>query len=85
LKNFIFDFSMESVYLLIGLPMFISGVLFGGYHWYLSWSTGIPAHTGTVVIPAMLIILGVQFLLAAISIDVQQVPEEPRCRSVRNE
>ena len=85
LKNFIYDFTMESVYLLIGLPMLLGGIVFGGYHWYLSWSTGIPAHTGTVVIPAMLIILGVEFLLAAISIDVQQVPKEPRCRVFRED
>jgi dolichol-phosphate mannosyltransferase len=85
LKNFVYDFTMESVYLLIGLPMLLGGILYGSYHWYLSSSTGIPAHTGTVVIPAMLIILGMQFLLTATSMDVQQVPVEPRCRAVGDE
>ena len=81
LKNFIYDFTMESLYLLLGLPMLFGGALFGSYHWFLSWSSGVPAHTGTVVIPAMLIILGVEFLLAAIGIDLQQIPKEPRCKA----
>ena len=85
LKNFIYDFTMESVYLLIGLPMLFGGVLFGGYNWFLSWSTGVPAHTGTVVIPAMLIILGVELLLAAIGIDLQQIPKEPRCKAFQGD
>jgi len=79
-KNFVYDFTMASIYLLLGLPMLLWGIAFGGYHWYVSLSTAIPAHTGTVVIPSLLIILGVEFLLAAISIDLQQVPREPRCR-----
>ncbi len=84
LKNFIYDFTMESVYLLIGLPMLLIGAVFGGYHWFLSSSTGIPAHTGTVVISALLITLGVQFLLSAVTIDLQQVPRTPRCKVAEN-
>ena len=81
LKNFIYDFSMESIYLLAGLPMLITGVLYGGYHWYMSTTTGIPARTGTVVIPAMLIVVAFQMLLAAIELDLRAVPLRPICRS----
>ena len=77
LKNFIFDFTMESMYLLVGVPMLLGGVVFGGYHWLLSIHTGVPAHTGTVVIPAMLIILGVEFCLSAIGLDLAAVPRVP--------
>lgn len=79
-KNFIYDFSMESVYLLAGLPMLIGAVLYGGYHWYLSATTGIPARTGTVVIPAMLIVVSFQMLLAAIELDLRAVPYRPICQ-----
>ena len=81
LKNFIYDFSMESIYLLTGLPMLITGVLYGGYHWYMSVTTGIPARTGTVVIPAMLIVVAFQMLLAAIELDLRAVPHRPLCRA----
>ena len=82
LKNLIYDFSMESVYLLAGLPMLIGAVVYGGYHWYLSATTGIAAHTGTVVIPAMLIVVAFQMLLAAIELDLRAVPDRPICRAV---
>lgn len=82
LKNFIYDFSMESVYLLAGVPMLAIGVLYGGLSWVHFARVGEGAPTGTVVIPAMLITLGVQFLLSAISEDMRGVPTEPLCRPV---
>lgn len=80
LKNFVYDFSMESLYLLSGLPLLLAGILYGGWNWYGYSSAGLPAPTGTVVIPAMLIILGFQLLLSAVSEDLRSAPEEPVCR-----
>jgi len=79
LKKFIYDLTMESFYLLCGVPMLLSGVLYGGYNWILYARSGIFAPTGTVVISAMLIILGFQILLAAVNLDLQSVPREPLC------
>lgn len=79
LKKFIYDLTIESIYLLCGIPMLLVGVLYGGYNWILYAKSGIGAPTGTVVISAMLIILGFQILLAAVNIDVQSVPREPIC------
>jgi len=79
LKNFIYDFTMESVYLLCGLPMLLAGVLYGGVNWIRYARMGIGAPTGTIVISALLIILGFQILLAAISLDLQSVPRHPIC------
>ena len=79
MKNFIIDFSMESVQLLVGIPMLLSGALYGGYNWVKYFLAGKGAPTGTVVIPAMLIILGVQLLLSAINSDMQSIPVEPIC------
>lgn len=80
LKNFIYDFTMESIFLLIGVPMLLAGVLYGGYNWIHYALKGVGAPTGTVVISAMLIILGFQILLAAVGIDLQAVPREPISR-----
>jgi dolichol-phosphate mannosyltransferase len=77
LKNFIYDFSMESIYLLTGLPLLIFGLSFGIYKWIQYASIGVPAPTGTVMIPTLSVLLSIQLLLSAIEIDLRSVPTEP--------
>ncbi|RPJ28241.1 MAG: glycosyltransferase family 2 protein [Chloroflexi bacterium] len=77
LKNFIYDFSMASIYLLTGLPLLIFGLTFGIYKWIHYASLGIPAPTGTVMLPTLSVLLGIQLLLSAIEIDLRSVPREP--------
>ncbi|HEX9333074.1 MAG TPA: glycosyltransferase family 2 protein [Anaerolineales bacterium] len=77
LKNFIYDFSMGSIYLLIGLPLLIFGLIFGTYKWIYYASREIPAPTGTVILPTLSVILAIQLLLSAIEIDLRSVPTEP--------
>jgi hypothetical protein len=57
-------------------------VTYGGVNWILYAMAGEPAPTGTVVIPAMLITLGVQFLLAALNEDLRAVPSRPLTKSL---
>jgi dolichol-phosphate mannosyltransferase len=77
LKNFIYDFSMATIYLLAGLPLLIFGLVFGIFKWIQYASVGIPAPTGTVMIPTLSVLLGIQLLLSAIEIDLRSVPTEP--------
>ena len=77
LKNFIYDFSMGSIYLLTGLPLLIFGMIFGIYKWIEYASVGVRAPTGTVMIPTLSVLLGIQLLLSAIEIDLRSVPTEP--------
>lgn len=77
LKNFLFDFSMISIYLLTGLPMFLLGLGFGIVKWIKYYNLGIPAPTGTIMIPVMLVMLGTQLLLAAANLDFQSIPRIP--------
>ena len=77
LKNFLFDFSMESIYLLTGFPMFLFGMIFGIVKWIKYYQMGVPAPTGTIMIPVLSVMLGVQLLLAAANIDLQSMPKEP--------
>ena len=77
IKNFLFDFSMESIYLLTGFPMLLFGLLFGIVKWIKYFNLGIPAPTGTIMIPVMSVMLGVQLLLAAANIDLASMPKEP--------
>jgi glycosyltransferase involved in cell wall biosynthesis len=77
LKNFIYDFSMASIYLLTGLPLLLFGLIFGISKWIHYAGLGIPAPTGTVMLPTLSVLLGIQFLLSAIEIDLRSVPHEP--------
>ncbi len=77
IKNFFYDFSMESIYLLAGVPMLLFGLVFGIVKWIKYAQLGVPAPTGTVMIPVVLVILSVQLLLAAVNIDLQSIPNTP--------
>jgi glycosyltransferase involved in cell wall biosynthesis len=81
LKHLLFDFSMLSIYLLTAVLMLTVGGLYGGINFLWYAGANLPAPTGTVVIPAMLIIMGLQLLLAAINEDLRAVPTRPVCRS----
>ena len=76
LKYFLYDFNIASVYILSGVPLFLIGFIYGGINFVkYAWSH-IPAPTGTVVIPTLLITLGFQLLLSAITFDMNNYPKK---------
>ncbi|MFH1185087.1 MAG: glycosyltransferase family 2 protein [Chloroflexota bacterium] len=77
LKNFLYDFSMVSIYVLVGLPLLLFGMFFGGIKWVQYWSLGVPAPTGTVILPTLSVLLGIQLLLSAVESDLRSVPKHP--------
>jgi glycosyltransferase involved in cell wall biosynthesis len=77
LKNFLYDFSMVSIYLLTGLPLLLFGLIFGSIKWVQYLRLGVPAPTGTVILPTLAVLLGIQFLLSAIESDLRSVPRQP--------
>ena len=77
-KYFIYDFNMASIYLLIGVPLFLWGVLFGLYEWIDSCITGVPKTAGTIMVAALPLILSVEMLLQAIHIDIHNTPHSGR-------
>jgi hypothetical protein len=76
LKYYIYDFSMMSLYLMIGVPLLLFGGIFGGVKWVTYASQNIPAPTGTVMLPTLSVILGIQILLSAIEIDMNSTPRK---------
>ena len=76
LKYFLIDFSMTSVYLLTGIPLLLFGLIFGITKWIQYASLGIPAPTGTVMLPTLSVILAIQILLSAIEIDLNSTPHK---------
>jgi glycosyltransferase involved in cell wall biosynthesis len=77
LRYFVYDFNMASVYLLLGLPLFLFGVIFGAVEWAGSLATSEPTPLGTIMLAALPVILGLEMLLQAINIDINSVPKKP--------
>ena len=77
LKNFIYDFSMVTIYLLTGLPLLLFGIIYGTLKWIQYARLGIAAPIGTVILPTLCVLLGIQLLLSAIESDLRSVPRQP--------
>ncbi|MDP6787738.1 MAG: glycosyltransferase family 2 protein [Rhodospirillales bacterium] len=71
------DFGAASVELLLGVVLVVFGGVFGALEWYQSTTSGIPATAGTVILAALPIILGTQFLIAFINFDTRNIPKSP--------
>lgn len=71
------DMSLASLELPLGLLLLTFGTAFGAYHWFHSATTLIPASTGTVMLSALPLLIGLQFLLAFFAQDIATVPRRP--------
>ena len=74
-KYYIYNFNMASIYLLVGLPLLLFGFIFGSYKWRIGAMETVENSAGTIMLAALPILLGMQFLLQAISIDIANVPK----------
>jgi dolichol-phosphate mannosyltransferase len=75
------DISLASFELPLGVALFIIGMVFGMSKWAISLKTGIATPAGTVMVAALPIILGTQFILAFIGYDIASVPRRSFHRS----
>jgi dolichol-phosphate mannosyltransferase len=71
---FLRGFSIASLELVTGLLFLLFGVVFGVQGWLTSIATGLAATTGTVMLAALPIILGVQLLLSFLAFDFSVIP-----------
>jgi glycosyltransferase involved in cell wall biosynthesis len=76
-RYFVHDFSAVSVFLLCGIPSLLFGAAYAAYWYWGPHMRGEIATAGDVMETAMPIILGVQFILQAVVLDVQGVPRTP--------
>jgi glycosyltransferase involved in cell wall biosynthesis len=76
IEYYIRDFSLASIELPLGVVMFFSGVSYGAINWIKSSSHGIATPTGTIMLSAVLLLLGVQFIMAFVSFDISSVPTQ---------
>jgi glycosyltransferase involved in cell wall biosynthesis len=77
-QYFLYDFNAASIMVLFGIPLLLFGAAWGIYHWIESVSTNVPATTGTVLISVLPLIIGTQFLVQALVLDINSVPRASR-------
>lgn len=75
-KYFIADFNVASVYMLVGVPLLLFGSVFGLMEWIDSIRSGIARTSGTIMLSALPILLGLQFVLAAVHVDISNIPSK---------
>jgi dolichol-phosphate mannosyltransferase len=74
-QYFLFDFNICSLYLFVGMPMFLFGVIYGIYNWIYYSSQHVFTPTGTIMLVSISIILGFQLLLQAVQYDIFNAPK----------
>jgi glycosyltransferase involved in cell wall biosynthesis len=74
------DMSVASIELPVGLLLMAFGFSFGAYHWINSMALGQWTPVGTVMLAAMPILVGLQFVLAFVASDIASVPRRVRHR-----
>lgn len=71
------DFNAGSVCSIAGALLLVVGGAFGVWHWISGNASAHPATSGTVMLAAMPILVGIQLLVAFLQYDVSSVPNEP--------
>ena len=71
------DMSLASIELPLGIFLFLFGFIFGIYQWINSITIGVASSPGTVMLAALPVILGLQFVLAFLGHDIRSVPRRP--------
>lgn len=70
IRYFVMDFTIVSLYILLGVPLLLFGFLFGLINWIYYASISVAAPTGTILIATLCIVLGVQLILSFIQYDM---------------
>jgi glycosyltransferase involved in cell wall biosynthesis len=81
-RYYLRDLTIASLELVAALALLAGGTLYGGWHWIAAAGAGVSAPVGTVVLPAIAIVSGLQFLLAFLSYDIANQPVTPVHRSL---
>jgi hypothetical protein len=76
-NHYLRNVSIASIELPLGLILLGTAAGYGGYHWAHSAALGVATPAGTVVLAAVLLLAGLQFLLAFLAADMAAVPTRP--------
>jgi dolichol-phosphate mannosyltransferase len=70
------NFNIASIEIALGLPLILFGAYVGVTRWIEGSVANTPVTSGTVMLAALPVIVGVQLVLAFLSYDLQNVPRE---------
>lgn len=71
------DMSICSLELPLGICLFLSGFSYGVYHWINSFLKNMTTPAGTVMLAALPVLMGTQFILAFLNYDINNIPKQP--------
>ena len=74
---FLRNFSVASLYLVFGVLLTAFGSVYGGIAWIQSIETEVARSTGTIMLAALTILVGLQFLIGFVGFDVSSEPASP--------
>lgn len=77
------DLSLASIELPLGLLLLIFGIGYGGYHWFVSAQAGLQTPAGTVMLAALPILMGLQFVMAFLGSDISNIPRRALHLNIR--
>lgn len=81
---YIRDFSVASVELPLSVLLLVFGIWFGVSEWIETLKTGVAASSGTVMLAALPVFMGLELLLSFINYDVASVPKTSISRFLRH-
>jgi len=70
------NFNIASIEIALGIPLIAFGTWIGVTHWIDSHLHETPATSGTVMLAALPVLVGIQLVLAFLSYDLQNVPRD---------
>ena len=74
---FLRNFSAASINLISGFLLFMGGILFGLWRWWIVFKIQVPASAGTVMLAALPMLVGFQLLLNFLAYDMASTPATP--------
>ncbi|GAC1658300.1 MAG: hypothetical protein NVS4B13_01010 [Candidatus Elarobacter sp.] len=84
IQYLVVEINVGSLCGLIGLPLLLFAIVFGGHEWSISLSAHIPRPTGTIVLALLLFMIGFQLSLQALLYDVQFSTRTLKLRAERH-
>lgn len=76
------DMSIASIELPLGVLLIFFGTITGAYNWIVSATRNLTTPAGTVMLAALPIIIGLQFVIAFLGYDIAQVPRHVRHKNI---
>ena len=76
-RYFVADFTAVSLFISLGVPLFLFGFGDGLYNWVVHAKAGIATPLGTIMLAVVPLFFGFQFLLQSLVLDINSVPKDP--------